>query len=107
MRTAGMEEYISFLPPPYPPAPVRVWKDRVPKIKCPFCNTIFTVSPGTVECPRCGAAYLVSDWDWNSFLIGLGLGLIIGLVISAGIYWFVLRPYVPLARLVRTLGETV
>ena len=100
-----VQEYISALPPPYPPIPVRVWKDTIPKMRCPFCGTTFNVSKGTVRCPSCKTNYLALEWDWQSFLIGLGVGLLIGFVISLGIYYFVLRPYVPLVRLTATLRE--
>lgn len=100
-----MEELTSLLPPPYPPLMIRVWKNTVPKIKCPFCGTTFNVSKGTVNCPKCGTSYIVGEWDWESFLWGLAVGLLVGLIISAGIYWFVLRPYVPLVRLAATFRE--
>lgn len=98
-----MKEYVSVLPPPYPPLPLRVWQNEVPRIRCPFCGSAFDVSRGVVECPECGVSYIVSEWSWDSFLMGLGVGLLIGLIISAGIYYYVLRPYVPLARLIATL----
>lgn len=100
-----MREHVSILPPPYPPVPVKVWEDRVPKIKCPFCGTIFMVDLGAVECPNCGASYIVSEWDWNSFIIGLALGIIIGLAIAVGFYYLVLKPYTPLVRLAATARE--
>jgi len=100
-----MEEYMSVLPPPYPPLPVRVWKDTYARMRCPFCRTIFTVKKGTVKCPKCGISYIVGEWDLNSFLIGVAVGLIIGFIITVGVYYVVLRPYIPLVRLGVTLRE--
>lgn len=100
-----IREYISVLPPPMPPVPVKVWKNETPIIKCPFCGTTFDVRPGTVKCPECGGSYMVFEWSWESFLIGLGVGLIVGFVISVAVYWFVIRPYTGALRLATTFAE--
>ena len=102
-----VQEYISVLPPPFPPIPVRVWKDTIPKMNCPLCRTTFNVRKGTVKCPKCEASYIFSEWNWQSFLVGLGSGLLIGFIISAGIYYFVLRPYAPVVRLAATFKEMI
>ena len=102
-----VQEYVSALPPPYPPLLIRVWKDTVPRIRCPFCGSTFNVSKGTIKCPKCGTPYIVSDWNWESFLVGVGVGLILGLIISVGVYYFVFRPYVPLVRLAATFREAL
>jgi len=99
------QEYTSILPPPYPPLPIRVWKNTVPKIKCPFCGITFNVSKGTVKCPECGESYIVSEWNWESFLVGLAVGLLVGLIISIGVYYLVFRPYVPVVRVAATFKE--
>ena len=100
-----VQQYISALPPPYPPLPIRVWKDTVPTIMCPLCGSTFNVSKGPVECPKCGTSYIVAEWSWESFLAGLAVGLLIGLILSVGIYYFVFRPYVPVVRLAATFRE--
>ena len=100
-----VQEYVSVLPFPYPPLPVRVWKDTLPKIKCPFCGTTFNVEKGAVKCPKCEVSYIVSDWNWESFLWGVGVGLILGLIISLGVYYFVFRPIVPIVRVAATFRE--
>lgn len=100
-----MQEYFSILPPPAPPIPVKVWNTKVPSIKCPVCGTAFEIiSSGSVECPECGTSYLVGEWNWDSFLVGLGVGLLVGLVISVAVYYFVIRPYVPAIRIAQTIG---
>ena len=96
-----------MLPFPYPPIPVRVWKDTLPQIKCPFCGISFKVSPGTVKCPKCDIPYAVFDWNWESFLIGLGLGLLIGFIISVATYYLVFQPYVPIVRVAATVREVL
>ena len=100
-----VNERMGVLPPPYPPLPVEIWQNEVPKMRCPFCGSTFDVSKGVVKCPGCETEYLALDWNWETFLIGLGVGLLVGLVISAGIYYFVLRPYVPAIRLATTFRE--
>jgi len=100
-----MEEYLSFLPPPAPPLPVRVWKDKIPRMRCLFCKTFFSVEKGAVKCPKCGASYIVGEWSWQSFFVGLALGLIIGLVISIAVYYFVIMPRMPLVQLAAALRE--
>ena len=100
-----MQEYVSVLPPPYPPLPVKVWENTIPQIKCPFCGTAFDVIKGMIECPKCAVSYLVAEWNWESFAVGLGVGLLIGLVISVGVYYFVLQPYMPVVRLAATFRE--
>jgi hypothetical protein len=65
---------------------------------------VFDVEPGLVKCPKCGTQYLVASWDWQSFLIGLAVGLLIGFVISAAVYYFVFRPYMPLAEALTALA---
>jgi len=102
-----MQEYVSVLPPPYPPVPVRVWQDTVPKMTCPFCGTTFNVTKGMISCPKCGTSYLASEWNWESFLWGLAVGLLIGLIISVAVYYFVFRPYVPVVRLAATFREAM
>ena len=100
-----MKEYVSLLPPPAPPIPVKTWESETPQMKCPVCGETFTVKQGLITCPKCNSQYIVSEWNWNSFIIGLGVGLLIGLIISIGIYYFVFRPYVPIVKLATTIGE--
>lgn len=96
-----MEQYLTVLPPPYPPLPVKVWESQgqKPTMTCPFCGNPFEVTPGSVECPNCGASFVVMDWSNTSFLVGLGAGLLIGLLITAGVYYFVIKPIIPKAVL--------
>jgi len=100
-----VNERVGFLPPPAPPIAVRIWENGVPSIRCPFCGTVFRVSEGIVKCPTCNTTFMVSEWNWQSFLFGVAVGLLIGLVISAGAYYFIFRPYVPVGRLITTLAE--
>lgn len=96
-----MQQYLSLLPPPYPPLPIKVWESQWPELTfvCPFCKTTFNVAPGWVKCPHCGASFLVSEWNQTSFLVGMGVGLILGLLITAGVYYFVIKPLIPKAML--------
>ncbi len=95
-----MDEFLSVLPPPAPPIPVRVWSDGKPRFKCVVCGSVVNIDkPGLIKCGKCGSEYLTAKFEWNSFLIGLAVGLLIGLIISVAAYYFVLRPYIPVARL--------
>lgn len=95
-----MQEYVTVLPPPYPPIPVRAWRDAVPRMRCPFCGTVFSVREGTVSCPKCGRSFIVARIDWQSFALGVLVGFIIGVVVTAAIFYFVILPRIPLHVLI-------
>jgi uncharacterized Zn-finger protein len=96
-----VQQYLSVLPPPYPPLPVKVWenKSQTPTLVCPICGTEFAVAPGDVKCPGCGSSFVVAEWNQASFLVGIGVGLLFGMLITAGVYYFVIKPVIPKAAL--------